>query len=314
MTEARVRIVLLTDWDVSNPPSVFQTREYLDAWWRAFGRGDRLILRATDGDRHITAPLFAEAGMVYFVGSGGSDYLDFAGGPVTEDLLVDILAEARERTAGFQGFCFYHVPERSRTTEALARVATRMNLTLQEEYSMAAARMAFAALSGASHPAHKKSLRRHENTLARLGHLRVHRAESPAEMLSWLPQFFDQHIDRWRDTSSPSLFLDPKQRTFYETLVSTGADFLRMTRVDCDGRPVAFHFGFSYQGEYLWYKPSYDRGMARYSPGEVLLRHLILAAEEEGCHTFDFGLGDEAFKRRFATSVETVRSWGLYPR
>ena len=42
------------------------------------------------------------------------------------------------------------------------------------------------------------------------------------------------------------------------------------------------------------------------------MRQLLLAAAAEGTHTFDFGLGDEAFKSRFATRVDVVRNWGLY--
>ena len=41
-------------------------------------------------------------------------------------------------------------------------------------------------------------------------------------------------------------------------------------------------------------------------------RQLLLAAVEEGARTFDFGLGDEAFKARFANKVHKVRTVGLY--
>ena len=53
-------------------------------------------------------------------------------------------------------------------------------------------------------------------------------------------------------------------------------------------------------------------GQARHSPGEVLLRQLLIAAMAENAEVFDFGLGDEAFKSRFATHVCRVRNWGLY--
>ena len=64
----------------------------------------------------------------------------------------------------------------------------------------------------------------------------------------------------------------------------------------------------------MWYKPSFAIDLARRSPGEVLLRQLILAAIEEGAKTFDFGLGDEAFKNRFATHVNKVNTYSLYPQ
>ena len=89
----------------------------------------------------------------------------------------------------------------------------------------------------------------------------------------------------------------------------------RMRSVAClawNGRPIAFHFGFCYSGKYLFYKPSFALDMAHYSPGLVLLRHLMWEAFEENARTFDFGLGEEAFKARFATTVRRVRTWGLY--
>lgn len=314
MTSSAVTVTTLRAWALHEAPSVFQTQEYLAAWWNSFGRGHLMILHATEGGRELTAPLFADTGMIYLVGSGGSDYLDFQGGPVTDELLVAVLAEARALTRDFRGFCFYHVPESSPTTAALERVAGRLDLCLREEYSMVAPRVDFEALHGAGHPARKKSLLRHEKTLAKSGDLRIIHAHSCGQIMAWLPAFFEQHIERWQGTGSPSLFLDPKQRAFYQALVASEATFLRMTRVEWNDEPAAFHFGFSYRGSYLWYKPSYSTSLARYSPGEVLLRHLLLAAEDEGCRTFDFGLGDEAFKRRFATSIEVVRSWGLYAR
>ena len=130
-----------------------------------------------------------------------------------------------------------------------------------------------------------------------------------------LDSFFAQHIARWQATPFPSLFREPAQRQFYRTLSTQAADtgWLRFTRLDWDGHPIAFHFGACYEGSYLWYKPSFDVELARQSPGEVLLRQLLLAAMVEGAETFDFGLGDEAFKQRFATRTERVRNWGLYP-
>jgi CelD/BcsL family acetyltransferase involved in cellulose biosynthesis len=98
------------------------------------------------------------------------------------------------------------------------------------------------------------------------------------------------------------------------TQTASDSGWLRFTRIDWNGKAIAFHFGFSYGGVYLWYKPSFDISLARRSPGEVLLRQLFLAAASEGAHTFDFGLGDEAFKDRFATRRDRVHTWALLPK
>ena len=143
----------------------------------------------------------------------------------------------------------------------------------------------------------------------------VRHLRSSAEILPWLESFFAQHERRWRETDSPSLFAQPAQRDFYRRLAACAdaAGWLRFTVLLADSSPVAFHFGFAHQGSFLWYKPSFDVALARRSPGEVLLRQLILAAQAEGMQNFDFGLGDETFKRRFADQFPMVRTWGLYP-
>jgi CelD/BcsL family acetyltransferase involved in cellulose biosynthesis len=130
-----------------------------------------------------------------------------------------------------------------------------------------------------------------------------------------LAAFFAQHIKRWAGTPFPSLFLDGKQRAFYHKLSEfvSSRGWLRFTRVSLDNEPVAFHFGFLFQNAFLWYKPCFDINGAHQSPGEVLLRALLLQSREEGAEVFDFGLGDEPFKSRFATRVDKVRTWGLYP-
>ena len=38
----------------------------------------------------------------------------------------------------------------------------------------------------------------------------------------------------------------------------------------------------------------------------------FLAAIEEGAKVFDFGIGDQPYKRRFATTINQVRTWALY--
>ncbi|MBM3499909.1 MAG: GNAT family N-acetyltransferase, partial [Armatimonadetes bacterium] len=161
----------------------------------------------------------------------------------------------------------------------------------------------------------KKSLLRHERALARNGCLEVRHLREPDVVRPYLPPFFEQHVARWDATPYPSLFRDPLQRRFYERLVDGAAEagWLRLACVMWNERPIAFHFGSCYRGSYLWYKPSFDIALTKWSPGEVLLRHLLLAAIDEGAHTFDFGLGDEPFKRRFATHFPQVRTWGLYP-
>src|SRR5207244_143638 len=101
---------------------------------------------------------------------------------------------------------------------------------------------------------------------------------------------------------------DPAWRRFYErwTAVAAERGWLRFTRLEWEGRAIAFHYGMSYGGRYIWYKPSFAIELARRSPGEVLLRQSLLAALEEGADIFDFGTGDDEYKLRFATDINQV--------
>lgn len=317
-TDPRIGAVM---WDrvatLGQTCTVFQSHNYLSAWWETFGRGTLLILGALrDGELVALAPLFIDGGMAFFVGSGGSDYLDFIG-DIRDEAIVDaFLCETMRAVPGLLGFKLYLVPDTSGTGEQLKVVSSRRELRCYDEGSLPAPRLVSGEDQAAFHLAsNKKSLVRHERTLARNGELHIEHMREADMITPRLDDFFQQHINRWRQTDSPSLFADQKQQEFYRRLAvaATPDGPLRFTRILWDGRMIAAHFGFCHRGVYMWYKPSFDLELARYSPGEVLLRHLLLASATENAHTFDFGIGDEAFKHRFANCVPEVRTWGIYP-
>ena len=295
---------------------VFLTWHWQSAWWKSFVRGELMLTAAErDGEVVALAPFFAEAGMIYFVGSGGSDYLDFIGDISEPETLDALLVEARQHVKDFIGFVFYHMPDRSETARHLEHAAARLGLKIFDEGDQPAPVLELTASPTVAHEAtNKKSLLRHERFFTRDGALKVSHLTRSEEILPHLDEFFAQHRERWAATPYPSLFGDEAQQQFYRVLTTTAAEagWLRFTLLEWQGRSIAFHFGFAYRGSFMWYKPTFAIDLARHSPGEVLLRQLLLAAIAEGAHTFDFGLGDEAFKSRFATRVNHVRNWGLY--
>ena len=294
----------------------FLTWEWQKAWWESFDRSGLLLIGAArDGDLLAVAPFFAEEGMIYFVGSGGSDYLDFIGDISAPEVLDGLLAHAKSRVPDFAGFRFYHVPDASPTAGLLRASALRLGLVLREDgiQSAPATRLGVDEKADSA-LTQKKSLLRHEAHFRKSGSLHAVHDSTAEKIEPQLDEFFEQHIARWSATPHPSLFHDPRQQRFYRALTqyASPAGWLRFTRIEADDRPIAFHFGFSYNGAFMWYKPAFAIDLARHSPGEVLLRQLLLRAIDERAHTFDFGLGDEPFKQRFATHTQTVRNFVLY--
>ena len=154
----------------------------------------------------------------------------------------------------------------------------------------------------------KKSLNRHERGLERRGKLTAETYTTADEIRPALDSFFEQHVQRWTDTESPSLFLDGTNRDFYRRVVEylDQTNILRFTRVALDGKMVAAHFGFYYADRYTWYKPTFDPSLKKLSPGEVLIKKLIERAKIDEAREFDFTIGNEKFKHRFATNIRNV--------
>jgi len=296
---------------------IFMTWHYQKVWWESFGRGKLLLVFAMKDEMPIAiAPLFVDEGMIYFVGSGGSDYLNFIGDVSNPIVIETMLLTAIEDLPAFAGFLFYHVPGMSLTKQILNSLAEKQGWYFCNEGEMAAPYLSIKECPQQAVVAiDKKSLIRHEAWFIRNGKLEIAHASKNKEILPYLTSFFEQHISRWASTPFPSLFLDKRQQQFYNRLaeVADETGWLRFTTVTWNEQPIAYHFGFMFNGSFLWYKPSFDINLSKHSPGEVLLRNLLINALAEGALIFDFGLGDESFKSRFASHTKKVENLGLYP-
>jgi CelD/BcsL family acetyltransferase involved in cellulose biosynthesis len=294
--------------------TVFQELTWLKSWWACFGRGKLLVCCAwVDSEIVAIAPIFIDSGMAFFVGSGGSDYLDFIGNVGQQGVVVAILQSILRSSHQLLGFRFYLVPNVSRTGAILRGAASELGLVCYEEGSLVAPAIELSNLHTAIHYANKPKLVQYERRLRREGLVLVRQLKARDEMTSLLPQFFSQHIERWKDTEFPSLFLDSTQRAFFENLVLEQPAWLRFALIEWKSRPIAFHFGFCHRGVFSYYKPTFDVKAANRSPGLVLLRQLLLQSNEEQVRIFDLGLGEEPYKRRFSNCLREVRTWGLYP-
>ena len=300
-------------------PVVYLTWEFQRAWWEALGRGRLLLIVAAREGRVVAlAPFFVDERTVYFVGSRYEcDYLDFIGDVSDPAVLDALLGTARDSVAEFSGFGLYFLSGSSRTPSRLAQAAQRLGLRCDEEWRVSAPVLRIAGnLDVARAKASKADAIGRERFFERTGVLDVQHFRNGDEILPQLGEFFDQHVRRWEAKGQPSGFTDPRQRAFIERLTEYGAHtgWLRFTRMDWEGRSIAFHHGTCYRGRYVVGIRSFEIELTRRSPGHVLFRQLLLAAIGEGADTFDMGIGDQDHKLRYATEVGHVLGLGLYPR
>lgn len=286
---------------------MFVTSGWLQAWTETLAaeRSLRFVRVRLDG-RLVGAAAFAAAGRgVRFAGEGPSDYADVLVDPelVDRDAAAVLDRVLHEALAGARGgrIKLERIPGDSPTLARLA--ATTLHAVTRQRVE--APRM---DMSQSGDVLRKKSLKRHENGLKRRGELTSATYRRSDEVLPRLDAFFDLHVRRWHDTDTPSQFLQESQRAFYRAATQRlqRLEAVRFTEIHLDERLVAAHFGFHWGGRFVWYKPCFDPELARLSPGEVLLKRLIELAVEEGAELFDFTIGGERFKQRFATEAPHV--------
>jgi CelD/BcsL family acetyltransferase involved in cellulose biosynthesis len=162
----------------------------------------------------------------------------------------------------------------------------------------------------------RSQLGRKLRSLQREHDVRFRRTRSSEEVAEDLATLFRLHDARWAERSDSSALADPTVREFHREFASAAFErgWLRLFVMEVDGAPIAALYGWLIGGRWSYYQAGFDPAWSRNSPGFLLLGETIRAAIEEGASEYDMLRGDEAFKRRFATSSRTVRTILLAPR
>jgi CelD/BcsL family acetyltransferase involved in cellulose biosynthesis len=295
--------------------SVFQTYQWIRSWWTAYGaRYEPLLVTATHGAATGVAPMFVDAlagrgRVVRFMGDGRADYCDLLSAD-SPPLLAALLRGVRDY-GRWDEIDLANVPAASTTPDLVTAACRDLGLHALIEDQFICPTL---VIEGHEHAARrivaKASLRRRRTYFEKQGRLSAVDLTRAADVAPRLDEFFAQHVARWHGTSTPSLFTDEVNRGFYRELTERldGTGWLHYSMVQLDGKSVAIHYGFDYNGTLLWYKPSFDPAHAGGSPGIVLVQHLIQHAVDTGHREFDFTIGAEPFKWRFTNFArKTVR-------
>jgi CelD/BcsL family acetyltransferase involved in cellulose biosynthesis len=295
----------------SGGATIFQTYEWFASWWRAFGHRRELFLVTFWQDDRLAgiAPLMIErrAGLRHleFVGSGNADYNDFILGRREEEILPLVaryLASQRDR---WDLMTLRNVPTESPTAVILPAVMRSLGLgTTDHEH------VACPTLQVSSRAAETRRLldsygfRRRIKQLRQHGELAFMRCSTAEQVNDHLPRFFAQYLERRGNSPAATAFAQPEVQGFYRALAAAllPRGWLHFSVLECGGQPAAYHFGFEFGGRLYWYKPCFDPALARQSPGTVLLWYLISDCRQRGLEEFDFTVGAEAFKYRYASS------------
>jgi CelD/BcsL family acetyltransferase involved in cellulose biosynthesis len=129
------------------------------------------------------------------------------------------------------------------------------------------------------------------------------------ELDTYLPRFFELHLQRWHDPLQSQHYLNPRIREFDVMITRRLAErgWLRLFYLALGADIVAMLYGMAYEGWLYYYKSAFSEEHAELSPGTVLLGQCLLHSIEEGLEAFDFLRGTSAYKYMWSDhTVETA--------
>jgi CelD/BcsL family acetyltransferase involved in cellulose biosynthesis len=162
----------------------------------------------------------------------------------------------------------------------------------------------------------RSQLGRKLRSLRRDHDVRFRRTRSSDEVPADVGTLLRLHDARWADRSESSALADPTVREFHLEFARAAFErgWLRLTVMEVDEVPIAALYGWLIGERWSYYQAGFDPAWSRQSPGFLLLAETIREAIEDGASEYDMLRGDEAFKRRFASSSRPVRTVLLAPR
>jgi CelD/BcsL family acetyltransferase involved in cellulose biosynthesis len=129
------------------------------------------------------------------------------------------------------------------------------------------------------------------------------------------PEVFDTCL-RWKGeqylaTGHPNFFAQPRNVELFRQL--RARRLVVVNALWAGPRLVAAHVAGLYDRRFAAWVPAYDPAWAKCSPGRLLLEESLRASQALGHREFDFLIGDEAYKFRYATDNRVIGPLGAPP-
>jgi len=141
----------------------------------------------------------------------------------------------------------------------------------------------------------RRRLREKLRAMEKLGDCAIQQASGPAEIRQCAETLMDWKRDQLASTGATNPFNDNDYRTFFLSICERGVAELH--GIFIDGAPVALTCLLVDAAGTTLYQTGFDPAYGRHSAGRILNVALMKEAAERGARFFDFGYGDEDYKR-----------------
>jgi CelD/BcsL family acetyltransferase involved in cellulose biosynthesis len=300
--------------------TVFQLFEWHLSWWNVYGNDNLLALLAFEGKELIgIAPLMKinyglTRNMIQFIGEGRSDYNDFII-PVHKKKIISLFLDYLKKIdSKWNVLHLNNIPESSTSNTVLQSLCDEQSIKYLERRKVSCSYIDLSDTQHLNKILNKKTLKRRYRHFKNNGKLNFRHIVDVDNALIDLKVYFKQHIERLNINKQKSLFLEKKNQQFYKELLLNLLNMkcLKFSKLEYNNIPLAYHFGFEYNDKYIWYKPAFNVNYKKYSPGNVLLKYLIEYTIENGLEEFDFTIGNEKFKNKYANGFKQNKQIEIY--
>jgi len=294
-------------------PEVFYTYEWALAMDRAYRSSlTPLLLLGYEGDSLVGLVALATDGAqqkASFLAGSTADYCDLVCPPQRRAELVDaVLAELRRLNLSM--LLLANLPADSATSHALRTAACNHGYSLFSRPAYLCARIVLGSSEQRQtlkqSVVKRKALRYSLQGLGKHGPVTIDHLKRWDDIQPVLPRFMKAHVARFIATGRISNLAHPERQTFLTELAEllSNAGWVVLTRMLVGDRPVAWNYGFQFEGSWFYYQPTFDIDLQQFSPGFCLLSKILEdACDQPEIQLVDLGLGAEGYKERFATGV-----------
>jgi CelD/BcsL family acetyltransferase involved in cellulose biosynthesis len=297
-------------------PQVFYTHQWALAAGRSFGESlSPMLVLAYEAEKLTgVAALATDSSLktASFLCATTADYCDLLSHPGQRAQLLEAVLEEVGR-AGLESIVLSSLPADSVTIQMLRSTARQHSYYLFQRPTAVCAQVELGQqeerikLKMALRK--KKVFRYNMNTLRREGPVSFCHLETWKEIGPLLASFSVAHVARFLAMNRISNVVSAQRRAFLCELARllSESGWLVLSRMLVAERPIAWNYGFQFQGSWFWYQPTFDTAYDRLSPGYCLLSEIVSeACGRAEMRVVDLGLGAEGYKERFANSNRTT--------
>jgi CelD/BcsL family acetyltransferase involved in cellulose biosynthesis len=157
----------------------------------------------------------------------------------------------------------------------------------------------------------RQRLKTKERKLQALPGYRYHVAAGDADIKRLLDAFFRIKPLRMAEQNLPNVFAEPGVEDFIRdacmTPLSGGGRVIEIHALDSDGEVIAVFAGVADGTRFSMMFNTYTvSAISRYSPGLILVRHIIDHYAERGYRSLDLGVGSDGYKKLFCKANEPI--------